>query len=166
MLDVRTSIKLRRRFADSWKRGGGAIWTSPAIDSQRNAVYLTTGNPWPDSDGSRRPGDNLFTDSIVALDAATGRMRWYFQQTPHDTGDLDAASPPVLFAVDNAGRKVPAVGEVGKTGVFYVLNRDTGRLIRRSQELASLGADVRDSGRWEAARRGRRFPMIQDWDTQ
>jgi alcohol dehydrogenase (cytochrome c) len=144
------STRLRKQFADSWKHGGGGIWTTPAVDPDRNTIYVTTGNPWPDADGRTRPGDNLFTDCVIALDADTGRMKWYFQQTPHDTGDLDAASPPALFeTVDDSGHKVAAVGEVGKNGLFYILNRNTGGLIRRSQNLASVGRAVRGSRGWE-----------------
>jgi alcohol dehydrogenase (cytochrome c) len=120
-----------------WEHGGGAVWTTPAIDTQRNAIYVSTGNPWPD-DGDLRPGNNLYTDSIVALDASTGKLKWYFQETPHDVHDLDAASPPVLFpTVDDRGRSVAAVGEVNKAGWLYILDRDTGRLIRRSQNVAA-----------------------------
>jgi PQQ-dependent dehydrogenase (methanol/ethanol family) len=120
-------------FADAWRRGGGAVWTTPAADVRRNAIYLTTGNPWPDYSSYVRPGDNLFTDSIVALDASTGRMKWYFQEVPHDVWDWDSASPPLLFDVkDASGQTVSAVGEAGKTGWFYIVNRDTGKLIRLS----------------------------------
>jgi len=148
--DVRTSVRLKKKFADSWKRGGGGIWTTPAIDQNTNTIFVTTGNPWPDDDGGQRPGDNLFTDCIVALDASTGRMRWYFQQTPHDLNDLDAASPPVLFnTVDDAGHEVEAVGEVGKTGFFYELDRATGRLIRRSRDLSSLDVVKREAKSWQ-----------------
>jgi glucose dehydrogenase len=133
------SANTRRKFADSWIRGGGGIWTTPAVDPRRNTVYLTTGNPWPDLDGSGRPGDNLFTDCIVALDASTGRMKWYFQQVAHDTMDLDAASPPVLFRVeDDHGDRTDALGEIGKTGLFYILNRDTGGAIRISENVSSV----------------------------
>lgn len=133
------AAQARLRFAKSWMRGGGGIWTTPAIDPARNTIYLATGNPWPDLDGTKRPGDNLFTDCVVALNASTGRMRWYFQELPHDTFDLGAASPPVLFQTTNErGREVDAVGEIGKTGLFYVLNRDTGRLIRQSQDVSSV----------------------------
>jgi len=131
--------RARRQFANSWIRGGGGIWTTPAIDPSRDAIYFTTGNPWPDLDGTRRPGDNLFTDCIVALNASTGRMKWYFQEVPHDTMDLDAASPPVLFqTVDAQGRPVDAVGEIGKTGRFYVLDRDSGKLIRESGDVSGI----------------------------
>lgn len=130
------SEQLRARFSNSWQRGGGGIWTSPAIDEQTKTIFVTTGNPWPMSRGTSRPGDNLFTDSIVALDADTGRLKWYFQQTPHDVDDLDAASPPVLFdTVDNAGHSVRAVGEIGKTGILYILDRSNGHLIRQSRPL-------------------------------
>jgi alcohol dehydrogenase (cytochrome c) len=148
--DLRTSARLRTRFADSWKRGGGGIWTTPAIDDSRNYIYVVTGNPWPDFDGSRRPGDNLYTDCIVALDASSGRLKWYFQETPHDEQDLDSASPPVLFdTVDSAGHTVAAVGEAGKTGIFYVLNRDSGRLLRRTRSVASFGAPAPATKVWE-----------------
>ena len=138
--DAAKSATLRKEFANSWEHGGGGIWTTPAIDQTTNTVYVATGNPWPDTDGSERPGDNLYTDSLVALDASTGRMKWYFQQTPHDIQDLDAASPPLLFdAVDDAGHEVPAVGEAGKTGLFYILNRDTGTLIRKVRQVVVTG---------------------------
>lgn len=107
---------------------------TPALDPSRGTIYVGTGNP--NLDGDQRPGDNLYTDSIVALDAETGKMRWYYQETPHDVWDDDAASPPMLFdARDASGTFVPAVGEAGKTGWFYVLNRDDGRLIRVSDPL-------------------------------
>jgi alcohol dehydrogenase (cytochrome c) len=138
-LDREASRRARVQFANSWMHGGGGIWTTPALDPRRDMLYLTTGNPWPDFDGSMRPGDNLFTNCVVALNATTGRMRWYFQEVPHDTDDLDAASPPVLFdTVDAFGHKVPALAEVGKTGVVYILNRETGKLIRSSHELTSV----------------------------
>lgn len=142
------SSVLRREFAGSWKRGGGGIWTTPAIDQRTDTVYFTTGNPWPDLDGTVRPGDNLFTDCIVALNASTGRLKWYFQQTPHDLKDLDVASPPVLFETNDAlGNPTRAVGEAGKTGFFYILNRDTGELLRRSVSLSSLDSTA-GKGAW------------------
>jgi PQQ-dependent dehydrogenase (methanol/ethanol family) len=121
------------QYKDAWKVGGGATWMTPAIDVSRNTIYVTTGNPAPDLLGAARPGDDLFTDSIVALDLSTGAMKWYFQEIPHDVWDLDAVSPAVLFeTADQSGKRVAAVGQAGKTGWFYVLDRDTGKLIRRS----------------------------------
>jgi len=122
------------RHRTSWMRGGGPVWMTPALDQKLGIIYLGTGNPNLDSES--RPGDNLYTDSIVALDAATGKMRWNYQETPHDVWDDDVASPPMLFdARDASGKLVPAVGEAGKTGWFYVLNRINGNLIRVSEPL-------------------------------
>ncbi len=121
------------RYSDAWKHGGGAIWMTPALDPATHMLYISTGNPAPAFNGSRRPGDNLYTDCIVALDARSGKLKWYYQETPHDVWDYDAASPPLLFdARDARGRRVPAVGQAGKTGWMYVVNRATGALIRVS----------------------------------
>lgn len=116
------------RYADAWQHGGGSMWMTPAYDPETKTLYVGIGNPSPDLDGSIRPGDNLWTESIVALDAATGRFKWGYQTVPHDVWDLDAVSPPVITMV--AGRK--AVVHAGKTGWVYVLDAATGRLIRRS----------------------------------
>jgi glucose dehydrogenase len=101
-------------------------------------VILTVNNASPDIDGTVRPGDNLYTDCIVALDLKTGKLRWYFQEVPHDTWDYDPISPPVLVDVPDAtGRVVPAVAQAGKTGWVYVVNRETGKPIRRSEEFVT-----------------------------
>jgi len=118
---------------DAWKIGGGATWMTPALDAASNTIFVSTGNPSPDLLGAVRPGDNLYTDSIVAIDATSGKIKWYYQEIPHDVWDLDAVSPVVLFdTVDASGKKVAAVGQAGKTGWFYVLDRSTGKLIRKS----------------------------------
>ena len=118
---------------DSWKGGGGTVWTSPAIDAQRGLVIFGTGNPNPDLNGSTRAGINLYTDSIVALDVHNGKLRWYYQEVRHDLWDYDATSNVVLFDVHAGGKTIPAAGQAGKTGWFYIVNRATGALIRRSQ---------------------------------
>lgn len=118
---------------DSWKTGGGMTWTTPAIDPQRGLVIFATGNPNPDLNGSVRLGDNLYTDSIVALHIKTGKLAWYYQEVPHDVWDYDAVSNVVLFDTMDHGKLVPAAGEAGKTGWFYIVNRDTGKLIRKSE---------------------------------
>jgi PQQ-dependent dehydrogenase (methanol/ethanol family) len=119
--------------ANAWKTGGGATWMTPAVDTARNTIYVTTGNPAPDLLGAVRPGDDLYTDCIVALDATTGKIKWHYQEVPHDVWDLDVVSPVVLFdTVDASGKPVAAVGQAGKTGWYYILNRDTGALIRKS----------------------------------
>ena len=96
-------------------------------------MVLTVNNPSPDIDGAVRPGDNLYTDCIVALDLTTGKLRWYFQEVPHDLWDYDPISPPILVDVrDSSGKTVAAVAEAGKTGWVYVLDRATGKPIRRT----------------------------------
>jgi glucose dehydrogenase len=116
------------KFADSWQRGGGGVWMTPAYDKESNTLFVAVGNPSPDLDGSVRPGDNLYTDCVVAIDAASGKTKWYYQTVPHDVWDLDAVSPPVVATV--GGQKV--VVHAGKTGWIYVLDAATGKLVRRS----------------------------------
>jgi PQQ-dependent dehydrogenase (methanol/ethanol family) len=116
------------KTADAWQHGGGSMWMTPAYDPATNTLYVSIGNPSPDLDGSIRPGDNLWTESIVALDAVTGKFKWGYQEVPHDVWDLDAVSPPVIAMLDN--RKV--VVEAGKTGWVYVLDAATGKLVRKS----------------------------------
>jgi PQQ-dependent dehydrogenase (methanol/ethanol family) len=114
--------------ADAWTRGGGGVWMTPAYDPESKTIYVAVGNPSPDLDGGSRPGDNLYTDAIVAIDATTGKTKWYYQTVPHDVWDLDAVSPPVVATV--GGKKV--VVHAGKTGWVYVLDAATGKLVRRS----------------------------------
>jgi len=107
---------------------------TPALDPKAGILYVTTGNPAPQLQDSHRPGDNLYTDSIVALDAKTGTMKWYYQETPHDIWDYDATSPAVLFdADDGSGKRIPAVAQAGKTCWLYVVDRDNGKPLRISQ---------------------------------
>jgi PQQ-dependent dehydrogenase (methanol/ethanol family) len=116
------------KYADSWKTGGGGVWTTPSYDKESNTIFLTVGNPSPDLDGSVRPGDNLYTDCIVAIDASSGKTKWYYQTVPHDVWDLDATSPTAVTTM--GGKKV--VVHAGKTGWVYVLDAETGKLVRRS----------------------------------
>jgi glucose dehydrogenase len=118
---------------DAWKRGGGSAWTTPAIDPKLGVIYLGIGNPSPQMDDTTRPGDNLYTVSLVALDAGSGKLKWYFQQVPHDMWGYDVASPPVLFDAEMNGARVPAVGQASKTGWFYVLDRRDGRFLYKSE---------------------------------
>ena len=118
---------------DSWKTGGGTVWTTPAIDPKRGLLIFSTGNPNPDLDGSKRAGDNLYTDSIVALHIKDGSLAWYYQEVKHDVWDYDAVSNVVLFDTMDHGKMVPAAGEAGKTAFFYIVNRETGKLIRKSE---------------------------------
>ncbi len=108
---------------DSWKRGGAPVWQTPAVDPELNLLYFSTGNAAPDLNGSLREGDNLFTASIVAVDAETGAYRWHYQQVHHDIWDYDGPSPVVLFDVD--GKK--GLAQASKTGWLYMLDRETGK---------------------------------------
>jgi glucose dehydrogenase len=117
--------------------GGGPAWHAPAVDTAMGLLFVNVGNAAPDLDGSVRPGDNLYTCSIVALELATGKLKWFFQEVAHDRWDYDAASPVVLVDVpDSSGKVVHAVAEAGKTGWVYVLDRATGKPIRRSDAFA------------------------------
>lgn len=121
------------KYPDAWQFGGGSAWSTPAIDRENGMLYFGTGNPSPQMEGSSRPGDNLYTASLVALDIRTGELKWHYQQVPHDMWGYDVASPPVLFTVRHQGQAVQAVGQAGKTGWFYVHNRITGALLFKSE---------------------------------
>ena len=110
-----------------WKYGGAPVWQTPAIDPELGMIYFSTGNPGSALSGAMRAGDNLFSDSIVALDVATGKYRWHFQEVHHDLWDYDAANPVVLFDVKVKGRMRKGLAEAGKTGWVYLLDRVTGK---------------------------------------
>jgi len=121
---------------DPYKRLGGGVWQNPAVDLVHRRIYFAVGNPSPDLDGAVRPGDNLYTDSLVSVDLDTGKYVCHFQYIPHDVWDLDATSPPVLVQVrDNNGNLVNGVLEAGKTGHIYVNRADDCSLIRFSQPM-------------------------------
>jgi quinohemoprotein ethanol dehydrogenase len=111
---------------DSWKYGGAAIWQTPAVDIELGLVYFSTGNAAPDYNGAFRAGDNLYAASMLAIELATGKYRWHFQQVHHDIWDYDAVNPVVLMDVQLGGRTRKAIVEVGKTGWAYILDRETG----------------------------------------
>ena len=121
------------QYADTWQHGGGPAWHHPAYDASSGLLFVNTGNPAPDLDGSGRPGDNLYTDCVVALDVKTGKVRWYYQIVPHDLWDYDTSPPAVLVDVrDSTGHVVPAVAQASKVPWVFVLDRRTGKPIRRS----------------------------------
>jgi len=115
---------------ESWQRGGGSTWITGTYDPDLNLIYWGTGNPGPGLDGDVRAGDNLYTCSLVAIDADTGKLKWYFQFTPHDTHDWDAVADPVLIDMMVNGRKVKAVVQADRNGFFYALDRTNGKLLR------------------------------------
>jgi alcohol dehydrogenase (cytochrome c) len=112
---------------DAWKYGGGTVWQTPAVDPEQGLIFFSTGNAGPDLNGSGRKGDNLFTSSIVAVEAKTGKYRWHFQQVHHDIWDFDSPSPVVLFDIDLNGKPRKALAEISKTGWVYILDRTNGR---------------------------------------
>jgi len=123
------------KYPDAWKNGGGAVWTTPSLDPQRRLIYVITGNPGPDYDGTVRPGDNRWSDSLCAIRVDDGTLAWGFQYLPHDVWD-SGGPPPILFDVEWKGAKVPAVGLFTKIGYFYLLNRETGELFKVSDPYA------------------------------
>jgi alcohol dehydrogenase (cytochrome c) len=114
-------------FNPEW--GGAPTWTTGSYDPELNLVYWPTGNPWPDFYGGRRPGDNLFSDCILALDGTTGKKRWHFQFTPHDVWDWDANEPPVLLDAEFRGRQRKLLLQANRNGFYYVLDRVTGEFL-------------------------------------
>lgn len=114
---------------DSWKTGGGSTWLTGSFDPQLNLLYWATGNPAPDWNDDERPGDNLYTCSLLALDPADGKIKWHFQFTPHDTHDWDANQIPVLFDASINGRPRKAVALANRNAFYYVLDRETGEFL-------------------------------------
>ena len=117
---------------DAWKTGGGSIWVTPSYDPELNLVYWGVGNAGPDWNPDQRPGDNLYTDSVIATDAETGEIKWHFQFTPNDAYDYDAVQIAVLadMAWRGASRKVMLWAN--RNGYFYVLDRATGEFLHGS----------------------------------
>ena len=123
------------KYPEAAKYGGGSAWSTPAIDAKNGLLYFGTGNPSPQMDGTSRPGDNLYTVSLVCLDVNTGKIRWHYQQVPHDQWGYDVASPAVLFDYPHNGKLVPAVGQAAKIGWYYIHDRLTGELLRKTDEF-------------------------------
>ncbi len=134
--DIAAEKEALKRLGDPYKTLGGGVWQNPAVDLKTNRVFFVVGNPSPDLDGSIRPGDNLYTNSLVAVDLDTGNYVCHFQYIAHDVWDLDAVSPVILTDVkDKSGNTVPGALHGGKTGHVYVHNRDDCSLIRYSEAM-------------------------------
>ncbi|HLW78490.1 MAG TPA: PQQ-binding-like beta-propeller repeat protein, partial [Terriglobia bacterium] len=114
---------------DAYLRGGGTTWMPGTYDPDLNTIYWGTSNPAPDFIGDGRPGDDLYTDCVVALDPDTGKLKWHFQFTPHDLFDYDAEETPVLVDVTRDGRPQRLLIEANRNGFFYVLDRTNGRFL-------------------------------------
>ena len=130
--------QLAKQGGDFYKTLGGGVWMAPAVDLETNTVFFVVGNPSPDLYGTERPGDNLYTDSIVAVDLNTGAYKWHYQYVSHDVWDLDSVSPVILTEAkgkDKDGKMVKVAMHAGKTGHVYVHDRNTGELIRYSEAM-------------------------------
>ena len=115
---------------------GGGVWMNPAVDLKTRTIFFVAGNPSPDLFGAERPGDNLYTNSMIAVNLDTGAYKWHSQYIAHDVWDLDAVSPPILLDVkDKSGKMIPAVMHGGKTGHIYIHDRADGKLIRFSEAM-------------------------------
>lgn len=136
--DIEAEKAQLAKSGDPYKTLGGGVWQNPAVDLKLNRIFFVVGNPSPDLDGSLRPGDNLYTDSLVSLDLDTGKYVCHLQYIPHDVWDFDSVSPPILVDVkDKDGKVVPGVIHGGKTGFVYVHNRKDCSLIRFSEPMVA-----------------------------
>jgi alcohol dehydrogenase (cytochrome c) len=129
---------------DSWKTGGGATWLTGSFDPELNLLYWGTGNPAPSYNGDHRQGDNLFTNSLLAIDADSGAMKWHFQFTPHDLHDWDANQVPILFDGTIGGRARRLIAQANRNGFYYVLDRQTGEFLVGTQFAKQTWADGLD----------------------
>jgi quinohemoprotein ethanol dehydrogenase len=137
-----TTVQGSSWAAQSWRSGGAPVWQTPAVDPALGLLYVNTGNAAPDVDGSGRAGDNLFSSSIIAFDIASGKIAWGFQEVHHDLWDYDAAQPSMLFDIPASGGSVAALGECGKNGNYYILDRRDGKpVFAVAEEPVPAGAD-------------------------
>ena len=120
------------------RNGGGATWLTGSYDPKPTPLFWATGNPWPNSDDRERAGDNLYTDSVLALEPATGKMKWHFQFTPHDTRDWDANEPNVLVDTRYRGEARKLLLHADRNGFFYVFDRTNGKLLLAEKFLRKL----------------------------
>ena len=128
---------------DSWKnRSGVNVWGLMTVDAQRGIVYMPFGAPATDRYGGDRPGDNLFSSSVVAADARTGKYMWHFQVVRHDIWDADVAPPPLLLDVRQQGRTIPAVAVMSKSGLLFLLDRVTGKPVYGVEDLPVPQSEV------------------------
>jgi PQQ-dependent dehydrogenase (methanol/ethanol family) len=139
---------------ETWKGtavtyGGGSTWLTGSYDPETDTLFWATGNPYPNSDDRERGGDNLFTDCVLALDPATGKLKWYYQFTPHDTHDWDATEPNVLVNTKFGGRDRKLLLHADRNGFYYVFDRTDGHLlvaqkfVKRVTWASGIGADGR-----------------------
>jgi alcohol dehydrogenase (cytochrome c) len=130
---------------DSWQRGGAGVWVTGAYDPELNLLYYGIGNPGPDYHSDSRKGDNLYSDSIVALDADTGKLRWHYQFTPHDLHDWDATQVPILADLTIGGQPRKVVMFANRNGFYYTLDRTNGKVIVAKPYVVTTWAKEVDS---------------------
>ncbi len=134
--DIPAEKAALKKLGDPYETLGGGVWQNPAVDEETGTVYFVVGNPSPDLDGSIRPGDNLYTNSVVAVDLESGKYKCHFQYIAHDVWDLDAVSPVIITPVKNkAGKTVKGLLHGGKTGHVYVHDASDCSLIRFSEAM-------------------------------
>jgi alcohol dehydrogenase (cytochrome c) len=114
---------------NGWQTGGGSTWLTGSFDPELHLLYWATGNPAPDWNADNRPGDNLYTDSVLALDPSTGKIRWHFQFTPEDVHDWDSNETMILFEAQIGGRERKLLAQANRNGFYYVLDRATGEFL-------------------------------------
>jgi PQQ-dependent dehydrogenase (methanol/ethanol family) len=142
------------RGIETWQgeepiRGGGSTWLTGSYDASSDTLYWATGNPWPGGDDRNRPGDNLYTNCVLALDAATGELKWHYQFTPHDVADRDATEPNVLVDRVYRGKPSKLLLHADRNGFFYVLDRTNGAVLlakpflRRVDWASAISAEGR-----------------------
>jgi PQQ-dependent dehydrogenase (methanol/ethanol family) len=134
--DIAAEKAALAKDASFYQTLGGGVWMNPSVDLKTRTLWFVAGNPSPDLYGAERPGDNLYTDSLLAVDLDTGAYKCHSQYIAHDVWDLDAVSPPILTqAKDASGKMVDVVIHGGKTGHVYIHDRATGKLIRFSEAM-------------------------------
>ncbi len=133
---------------ESWRTGGSASWITGAYDPDLDLVYWGTGNPGPDWNGDVRLGDNLYSDSVLALDGTSGNMDWYFQFTPHDVHDWDAIQVPILADIEYEGRTRKVMMWANRNAFYYTLDRETGEfLVGKPYALQTWAEGLDETGR-------------------
>ncbi|MEW6297108.1 MAG: PQQ-dependent dehydrogenase, methanol/ethanol family [Thermodesulfobacteriota bacterium] len=161
--DVKTGERKWRRYTipgegepgvetwagDSWKNGGGPAWVTGVYDPDMDVLFWATGNPSPDWNGDNRAGDNLYTNSVLALNPENGEIKWYFQFTPHDIWDYDGNTGLFLIDIQRNNQTVKAVAQPNRNGFFYVLDRLTGKYLYSTQYVDRLNwaKSVDENGR-------------------
>jgi glucose dehydrogenase len=134
---------------DGWKeRAGPSAWGRIVVDHERGVAFVAVGNPADSFYGADRKGTDLYANSIVALDAETGKLRWYFQMTHHDIFDYDVTGSPALVTVELNGNKIPAIAEITKMGLLFVLNRETGKPMYGVEERPVPPSKIPGEGAW------------------